>query len=393
MKYKICIVTTVSVSIDTWVKPFLQTYRDNDFDVTVACNMSNEYKDRFKKEYPYVSAVNITMPRGTSFLSSIKSIFRLYKFFRREKFDLVQFSTPNASFYSAVASFFARIPIRLYCQWGMVFVGMKGFKRLIFKYIERITCRLSTEVQPDSNGNLEFCRQEKFYSEEKSRVIWNGSAKGIDLERYDISKKSIYREEIRNRYGIPRESIVLGFVGRLGREKGCNELFSAYKALANKYENFRLLFVGSMEKEETIEPELLKWFYESNRIIKTGHVPDVEKHMAAMDIFILPSYREGFGMSVVEAEAMGVPVIVTNIPGPVNGMIEGETGLTVPVKNAAKIIEAVEQMIGDRDMMSRFGNNGAIFAKEKFNRKILIKKVVENRIWLLEERIRRGIGS
>lgn len=384
MKYKICIVTTVSSSIDNWIKPLLKSYHENNFEVTIVCNMDENYISSLKKYFPYVKPVSIDIPRGINLIGSVKSIRSLYKLFEKGDFDLVQYSTPNASFYSAIASYFARVPKRLYCQWGMVFVGMEGLKRSIFEFIERTTCKLSTEIQPDSYGNLEFCRENKFYSANKSQVIWNGSAKGVDLDRFDVSKKRIYRDEIIKRYEIPDDSIVLGFVGRLGKEKGCNELFLAFKQLSEKHINLILLFVGPIEKEETIKPELLEWFFKNHKIIKTDRVTDVEKHMAAMDVFILPSYREGFGMSVVEAEAMGVPVIVSNIPGPTNAMVDGQTGIIIPVKSSSMIVNAVDKLITDKDFMQKIGNNGVTYAIKNFDSKIFIQKLIENRKSLIE---------
>ncbi len=297
---------------------------------------------------------------------------------------MVQYSTPNASFYAAIASFFARIPIRLYCQWGMVFVTMKGVKRILFEMIERTVCLLSTQIQPDSPGNLSYCRKRKFYSKRKSCVIWNGSAKGVDLDKFDITKKEIYRREIRNRYGIKEDSIVLGFVGRLGRDKGSNELFHGFKLLEEKYPNLKLLFVGPIEKEDTIDPSLLEWFYQNDKIIKTNRVPDVEKHMAAMDIFILPSHREGFGMSVVEAQAMGVPVIITNIPGPTDGMVAGVTGIIIPTKEIDALVAAVEELMNDEEKRNMYGKAGYEFAKSHFDSKIFARKLLKNRIQLVK---------
>lgn len=383
-RYRYCIVTTMSSSIDNWIKPFLPMYNKHGFDVTVICNMTAEYKRDLLKSYPYVKAISIPMPRGIDLLGSIKAICQLYKTLKKGNFHMVQYSTPNASFYTALASFLARIPIRLYCQWGMVFVTMKGLKRIIFQTIERITCLLSTEIQPDSYGNLYYCRKRRFYSKKKSRVIWKGSAKGVDLDKFDIRKKENYRKEIRNKYGIGEGCIVLGFVGRLGKDKGCVELFEAFKLLEEKYPNLRLLFVGPLEKEDTIDPALLDWFYQNNSIIKTDRVSDVEKYFAAMDIFVLPSYREGFGMSVVEAEAMAVPVIVTEIPGPVNGMIAGVTGITIPVKDIDALVDAAQELIIDEEKRKMFGKAGYEFAKSHFDAKIFARKLLKNRIGLVK---------
>lgn len=379
---KICIVTTLSSSIDNWIKPFLPLYRDAGIDVSIACHMTPEYQKAFITEFPYVRAFSVPIPRGIDFFGSLRAVSALLRLFRREKFDLIQYSTPNASFYSSLAGFAARVPVRLYCQWGMVFVSCTGVKRKIFELIERTTCRLSTVVQPDSNGNLQFCRQHGFYDEKKSEVIWNGSAKGVDLSRFDIAQKEVWRREIRSRYGIADTEPVLGFVGRLGRDKGCNELFAAFRALAAQYPDLKLLFVGPIEKEDTIEE--LAYFQSEERIIKTGRVPDVWRYFAAMDIFCLPSYREGFGMSVVEAESMGVPVIVTDIPGPTDGMKDGETGLVIPVRDADAIVRAVQTLLTDRTLREEFGQAGVAFAKNAFDSRIFAQKLIENRKKLLK---------
>lgn len=378
---KICFITTVSSSIDNWIKPFLPMYHDAGFDLSIACNMTEEYEKSFNEQFPYVKTYSVKMPRGADLIGTVKSIPALTKIFKNAKFDMIQYSTPNASFYSSIAGRLAKVPVRLYCQWGMVFVAYSGIKRKIFEFIERTTCRNSTNVQPDSSGNLLFCRDKGFYGAEKSEVIWNGSAKGVNLDVFDISQKDVWRREIREKYGIDEKDTVLGFVGRLGRDKGCNELFSAFKLLSKQYPDLKLLFVGPIEKQNTIDD--LDYFYSEDRIIKTDRVPDVWRYYAVMDMFILPSYREGFGMSVVEAEAMGVPVIVTDIPGPVNGMIKDETGLIVPVREVEPIVEAVKNLADNKKLREDYGKNGAMYAAEKFDSKIFAQKLLENRKKLL----------
>ena len=143
------------------------------------------------------------------------------------------------------------------------------------------------------------------------------------------------------------------------------------------------MFVGPIEKRETITPELLKYFDENDKIIKTGRVSDVEKHIAAMDVFILPSHREGFGMSVVEAEAMEVPVIVTEYPGPVCGMIPNKTGLTIPIGDPEKIIEAITTLLEDKEKRRLFGKAGREYAVNSFNKTEFTKKYMANRKKLL----------
>lgn len=381
---KICIVTTMWSSINNWIKPFLNEYTKRGVDVSIACNMDTEYEKKLKEEFPFIHTYPMPFPRGISIIGSIKSIILLYKLFRSEKFDMVQYSTPNASMYAAVASKLARIPIRLYCQWGMVYVTMSGIKRKVFNAIEHTVCNFSTQIQPDSIGNLEYCRKEGLYDEKKSCVIWNGSAKGLDLEAFDISKKTEYAKEIKEKYNIPVDSPVIGFVGRLGKEKGCNELFRAFRRIKKTFSNAKLLFVGPIEKEDTIEPELLEYFFGCDDIVKTDRVTNVEKYISAMDIFVLPSYREGFGMSVIEASAMEVPVVVTEYPGPSGGMKDGLTGYAVPVKDDEKLYECILNLMNDDNLRKEMGVEGRKYVKETFERKIFVEKYMENRMNLLK---------
>ena len=384
---KICIVTTVWSSINNWIKPFLNEYDRRSVDVSVVCNMDAEYEKKLKEEFPFVHTYPMPFPRGINVLGSVKSIRLLTKLFKKEKFDMVQYSTPNASMYAAVASKFAKIPVRLYCQWGMVYVTMSGMKRKIFKMIESMVCSLSTQVQPDSPGNLEFCRKEGLYDETKSLVIWNGSAKGLDLTAFDVSKKTEYAKEIKEKYNIPENVPVIGFVGRLGKEKGCNELFRAFRRIKEAFPNAKLLFVGPIEKEDTIEPELLEYFFKCDDIIKTDRVTDVEKYISAMDIFVLPSYREGFGMSVIEASAMEVPVVVTEYPGPSGGMKDSLTGYAVPIKDDDKLCECILKLMNDDNLRKEMGIAGRKFVEETFEQKTFIEKYMENRMNLLKESV------
>ena len=381
---KICIITTMWSSINNWIKPFLNEYNARGIDVTIVCNMDGDYARELKSQYPFIHTYPVAFPRGIDLGGSIKSILVLYKFFQKNRFDLVQYSTPNASMYAAVASKLAGIPVRLYCQWGMVYVTMTGMKRKVFRFIEKMVCRFSTMVQPDSDGNLKFCREQGFYDDSKSCVIWNGSAKGLDLSAFDVTQKQAYAKEIREKYGIPEDAPVVGFVGRLGKEKGCNELFRAFQEIKKTVPNAKLLFVGPIEKEESIDPELLEYFWKCDDIIKTDRVTHVEKYTSAMDVFVLPSYREGFGMSVVEASAMEVPVVVTEYPGPSSAMLDGVTGYAVPVQDDKKLCQRILTLLQDEPLRKKMGAAGRKFAEEAFDQKTFISKYMENRTELLK---------
>lgn len=381
---KLCIVTTMWSSISNWIKPFLNDLHKNGISITIVCNMDSEYEKELKEQFPFVDTYPIAFPRGISFGGSIKSVVKLKQFLKKHQFDMIQYSTPNASLYASIASKMAKVPVRLYCQWGMVYVTMHGIKRKIFKILENHVCKNSTNIQPDSIGNLEFCRQEGLYDASKSEVIWNGSAKGLDLSVFDVTKKTEYNRMIREKFDIPFDAPVIGFVGRLGREKGCHELFKAFKEIKRSFPTAKLLFVGPIEKEETIEPKLLEYFRSCDDIIKTDRVTNVEQYMSAMDVFVLPSYREGFGMSVIEAEAMEVPVIVTKYPGPAGAMLDQINGYAIDIYDVEAIVKNVIFLLDNPDVSSRFGQNGREYVETHFDQVVFKEKYINNRLALLK---------
>ena len=379
---KICFVTTVGLTLRMFVLKTAEYIHENtDWDISFICS----YDEELVKSLPdYIHYYPVQMERGIS-ISGIKAMFEIRKIFKREQFDLIQYSTPNASLYASLAGKLAGIPVRLYCQWGMAFVGFQGFKRSIFKTVEKLVCSLSTWVEPDSNSNLKFSHEQKLYPEQKGSVIWNGSACGVNLEKFDINKREKYREEIREKYQIPEKAFVFGFVGRITRDKGVNELLDSFRSLSEKYENAYLMMVGPSEVDSTINDELYQWARENPRVIFTGYTNVVEQYLVAMDCYILPSYREGFGMGVVEAEAMGVPVIVTNIPGPIDAMLDRQTGLVVKKADTEELMQAMEKLMLDRTLCIQFGEAGQQYAVTNFEQQQLFGKILEDRKRLLRE--------
>lgn len=378
---KICFVTTVPETLRVFV---LETakyiHKNGDYDITFICDTDEE----FAKMLPdYIKYIPVTMKRGIN-MSGLKAIIKLYFIFKKEKYDMLQYSTPNASCYASVAAKMASIPVRLYCQWGIVYVGFSGLKRKIFKAIEKMVCSLSTWIEPDSFGNLKFSHEERLYTEGKSSVVWNGSASGVNLEKFNVAHKEEWGKEIRSKYEIPRNTFVMGFIGRITRDKGINELFAACVRFFKKNPNSVLMLIGDNGKDESINKELYQWSLREKRVIYVGRTTEVEKYLSAMDVFILPSYREGFGSVVIEAEAMGVPVIVTDIPGPTDAMIPNETGLVVKKGDVESLVSAINMAASDSKMLSAMSEKAVIFVKDKFNQDVLFEKILEDREQLLK---------
>lgn len=382
MSKKICFVVTVALAAKNFLQWSFEDMHNAGYDISLICDMDEEYIKSLPK---FVHTYSMAMERGVDVRGMQRAIKQMTEIFKREKFDIVQYSTPNASLYASIAAKKAKIPVRLYCQWGMVYLGFSGIKKSIFKFIEKYTCKNSTDVQPDSKGNLDFCRENGFYSEKKSRIVWNGCANGLNVSKFDLSKKDGYREEIRKKYGFSDSDIVLGFLGRIGRDKGFNELMLAFKQLKEKYPFVKLLYVGYNEKPDTVDQDLLRYFDDCEDIISTnGWVDDPQRYLSAMDIFMFPSYREGFGNVVIEAEAMAVPVVVSDIPGPQNGMVDGVTGFKVPAREVLPLVEKTSVLIEDDALREQFGKAGAKFVVDNFDSRVLIKKIIENRDWLIK---------
>lgn len=391
--YKICFVTTISLTLKTFVLDFAKFMHETGmFEIHFVC----DYDAEFEKMLPeYIHYKAIPMKRGISF-DGLSVIREMKNYFKQEKFDLVQYSTPNAACYACVAARSAKIRSRLYCQWGIAYVGFQGLKRKIFKFVEKMVCRNSTVIEPDSFGNLNFSHDERLYKADKSRVIWNGSASGVNLSKFDISNKSEWRFDIRNRYAIPQDAMVYIFIGRITGDKGINELFQATKELISKKNDVYLLLVGNMEKNESVNEELYQWSKEEPRVIYCGYTNEVEKYLSASDVYLLPSYREGFGSAVVEAEAMGVPVIVSNIPGPTDAMVNNKTGLLTPKADAQKLYENMLFLYENTEICDQYGKNGEVFARTNFEQKELFKKILEDRFQIIkmtEKEEMRGIGE
>ena len=376
---KICFITTAYGTISSFVLPVIPYLHEHtDWDISVICTQPPAEENQLPD---YVHYFPVEMKRGIS-IAGIKACKEIKKIFMREKFDFIQYSTPNASLYASLAGKAAKIPMRLYCQWGLVYVGMSGLKRKLFRMEERYVCHLSTWVEPDSHGNLDFSHDEKLYPLNKGSVVGHGSAIGVDFNKFDITKKQEYRNAIRKKYNIPQDAFVFVFVGRVHKDKGIDELIEAYKNDFAGKDN-RLILVGREELTERLNQELFLWSKNADDVIYTGEVNNVEQFLAASDCFVMPSYREGFGMGTIEAEAMGLPVVVTDIPGPREAMIDGKTGFLARVKDVSSLRTAMKRV---REMNTEnMGNAGYNFVEENFERNNLMRLILEDRIKLAKE--------
>lgn len=378
---KICFVTTVSLTVRAFFIPILEYLKEHtDWSLTVICDEDPSLEELLPEGVRYYP---VPMKRGIS-LSGLAATMKMRKFFAREKFDLVQYSTPNAALYGAIAAKMAGIPHRKYHLMGFRFLGFTGIKGWLFKTIEKVACSLSTDIECVSQSNLELGAAQKIFKKEKASVLFHGSTSGVDMQRFDIEQKPLWRRQLRQKFGYGEEECVFGFAGRITGDKGINELLEAFRQMDPKAA--RLVLVGQEEESRSLGPELLQWAKESPCVAFHGFVDDIEKYFAMMDVLVLPSYREGFGNIVIEAQAMGIPVIISNIPGPTDAMCPHRTGLVVPVRDVAALKQAMESLLTDRNKREAMGLEGYRFVQQCFDQKKLCRAILEDRQKLLQER-------
>ena len=373
---KICFVTTTSLTIKSFVLPIAEAlHKELGWDVAIACAPDDDLKSSLPS---FIYMHEVEMTRGVNFeaLSAIRSLEGL---FREEKFDVVQYSTPNASLYSSIASKRAGVKKRIYAQWGIRYVGFEGAKRLLFKALEKVTCRYSTQIFSVSPLNMAFAVDEDLCEKGRISVIGNGGTIGVDLSQFDYSKKNGWREDARRELGISESTVIFGFVGRFSRDKGCNELLAAIKKCTEKHPNSILLVVGPDEAGQEIDSSLFDWCKKAGCIRFTGFVPkdSVAKYCSAFDVLVHPTYREGFGMVIQEAGALAVPAITTDVPGASEVMENGKSYRLVSARNADALASAMIESAENPGSLMVMGRAARKRVELLYERSIMLNNQVD----------------
>lgn len=382
---KICICTTVSITMKTFVVETAKYLHEKcGYDVTLICNEDKKFEETLPN---YIHFIPVHMSRGID-ITALKSIFKFIKIFRKEKFDMVQYSTPNAACYASIAARICKVPIRLYCQWGIRYVGLRGIYRKVFKLIEKLVCYNSTDIRAVSFLNKEFAVKEGLYKREKAIVVGNGGTIGVDMSLYDISKKIKYCSLIRERYNISDEDFVYGFAGRISADKGCIELLNAFKKITESESNAKLLIVGPVENNCGVPTKILDWARTSKQVIMTGIVDGTKmnEYYSAINVLVHPTYREGFGMVIQEAGALAIPVITTNIPGASEVMENNISCLLVEPKNTLELESAMKKLINDKKYLEKISKAAYNRTKKYYDRLIMLENQRKDYIKMLGDR-------
>lgn len=378
---KICGLTTQPITIKAFMLENLKYVAGYGWDPYVISQPTESFTEDMLGPVKYIPVV--IKWGNVSPWEVFKTVWKLYKIFRKERFDIIQYATSNAALYACIAGWMARVPVRIYCQWGISYTDFTGIKLWFYKTAEKVTCLFSTSVQPDSKANLKFSLDEKLYSEKKGSVLFNGSACGADMVKYDIKKKIEWADEIADKYDTKKYRKVFGYVGRVVPEKGINELLEAFMAINDP--ECLLMIVGPTEEVARLNQDLYQKSLTQRNIIYVGSVPNAAKYFAVFDYMMLPSYREGFGMTVLEAAAMGVPSIISNIKGPTDLIRDGFNGLVCEVKSAESLLKTMKKALQlDDEEYKVICDNAYQEVLEKFDAVKFKQAFLENRELLLE---------
>lgn len=369
---KICFITTVSLTMRVFVVETAKYLHEQlGWDVSLICSPDEEFAATLPE---YLHYIPVKMNRGMD-LTALKSIRDFVRVFRREQFDMVQYSTPNAACYASIAAKIAKVPVRLYAQWGIRYTGLSGISRKVFKTIEKMVCKKSTIVKAQSPMNRQFAIDEGLCEPEKISVVGYGGTIGVDLTDLDVANKQLWRAEIRSRYGIKQDDFVFGFAGRITVDKGCRELLGAFREMVEEGKDGKLMIVGPVDDDCGVDKKLIAWANESDRVILTGSVPgeEMKKHYSAMDVLVHPTYREGFGMVLQEAGALALPIITTKIPGASEVFADGESVRLVEARNKAQLKAAMLELIDNRQWAEQLGQQAYVRTKERYARPIMLE--------------------
>lgn len=337
---KIIRATTVPGSLNNFCRGLLSELQEREGYEVVALSSPGEALDEIR-EREKVRTIAVAMQRHISPVKDLRSLWKLIHAFHKEKPDMVHSMTPKAGLLCMLAAWVCRVPVRIHTFTGLVFPTSTGLKRKILMATDWLTCACATHVIPEGEGVKNDLVTNRI-TRKPLRVLGYGNVRGIDLNRFDPENPEVIKAaEIIRR----EEVLTFIFIGRLVGDKGILEIVKAFCRLNKELPDTRLLLVGREEPQlDPLDSSTLKEISDNPAIEAVGQKGDVRPWLLASDVFVLPSHREGFPNVVIEAGAMGLPSIVTDINGSREIIHDGENGLIVPVKNANALYEAMKHL-------------------------------------------------
>ena len=385
---KLIRITTVPISFKVLLKGQLRFMASNGFDVKGVSSEGEELKEVRENEGIVMEAIN--MSRKITPFQDFKSLWKMWNFLRKEKPQIVHTHTPKAGIIGMLAARLAGVPHRLHTVAGLPLMEATGIKRKILNFVEKLTYSSATRVYPNSKGLYDFILQNNFTQSNKLKIIANGSSNGINTAFFSPAQVSeIEKVALREKLNIQLDDFVFVFVGRIVSDKGINELIKAFSQLQtaenNELTGIKLLLVGGLESDlDPLNPETLAEINQNKDIISVGFQQDVRSFFAIADALVFPSYREGFPNVVMQAGAMGLPSIVSDINGCNEIIIEGENGLIIPSKNVEKLKEKMLTLAKDKNLYTKLKENSRRMIENRYEQSVVWKALLEEYEGLLQ---------
>lgn len=373
---KLIRISTVAFTLDVLLKGQLRFL--NKYFKVVAVSGEDKHLQNIK-EREGVQIHSVKMKRRISVFKDLISLIKLYLFFRKKKPQIVHSVTPKAGLLSMVAGYFAKVPIRMHTFTGLIFPTEQGLMKKLLIWMDKLLCACATHVYPEGEGVKQDLLAYKITNKPLS-VIHNGNINGIDIDFFNPKKFNDKIPIIRKELGISPDDYVFVFVGRLVGDKGINELVTAFEQLLNTDapKSIKLLLVGPYENQlDPLELKTLEAIESNKNIVATGYMDDVRPFLAISNVFVFPSYREGFPNAVMQAGAMGLPSIVTNING-CNEIIKPDlNGILISSKNSDELFQEMKRILLDQNLYSFLKNNAQSQITERYNHQRVWKAILK----------------
>ncbi|MFA5851070.1 MAG: glycosyltransferase [Spirochaetales bacterium] len=361
MRKKVCFVVSSPLTVKAFLLNHLATLK-NEFDLYIVANFVNEADASFLTSKGY-NIYDVKVEREINLVKDTKALIDLVKYFKQHKFDIVHSVTPKAGLLAMCAAWIANVRNRVHIFTGQVWYTKAGVMKKLLMLMDRIIANAATTILVDGEPQRQFLINNKIVPPSKSQVLGKGSISGVDVERFNPD--FLVRQSIRTELSLQDNNVVFGFLGRLKVDKGILDLANAFKMVLKDNAHIRLLIIGY--DEDNLMPQVKEIVKSDESIIFYGSTPKPEVVLQALDVFCLPSYREGFGTSVIEASLLNLPVICSDTYGLMDTIIDGETGLRHRVKDVEDIYKQMLKLTQSAELRKYLGYNGRNYVLENFS--------------------------
>lgn len=363
---RICFVTTSPLIVNFFLAPHL-LHLSKRFEVTLVVNTAEKVP---LLPLPGVDIVSLGMRRRSSPFADLRALIRLFVLFSSRRFHLVHSLSPKAGLLAVLAGGLAGVPRRVHTFTGQVWATKRGPARLLLKAADRCIGRCATHVLADSLSQRDFLVAHHVIQPDRCRVLGSGSVSGVDTRRFRPAAD--IRSAVRAELGVPQDAVIILFLGRIKKEKGVPELARAFASVASQYDRAHLLLVGP--DEEALSPGLAETCSaHRDRVHLLGYTFAPERYVAASDILVLPSHREGFGSVIIEAAAAGLPAVASRIYGITDALVEGRTGLLHEPGDWNALARQLDRLLADGDLRRQLGLQAQERAVREFPQERLIQ--------------------